>query len=44
MQPAADLGRFIVTRFSLFRSDPGSNSSIYRKLRDYQLEAALAAS
>ncbi len=43
MQPAA-LGEFSVSRFSLYRSDPGSNSSIYRKLRDYKFQAALAAS
>jgi RNA 2',3'-cyclic 3'-phosphodiesterase len=42
LQPA-DLGRFPVAHFSLFRSDPGSNASVYRKLRDYRLEAALAA-
>jgi 2'-5' RNA ligase len=42
LQPA-DLGRFLVEQFSLFRSDPGSNASVYRKLRDYRLEAALAA-
>jgi 2'-5' RNA ligase len=43
MQPAA-MGRFPVSQFALFRSDPGSNSSIYRKLREYKFEAALAAS
>lgn len=43
MQPAA-LGELAVWRFSLFRSDPGSNSSIYRKLREYKLATALAAS
>jgi RNA 2',3'-cyclic 3'-phosphodiesterase len=43
LQPA-DLGEFSVRGYSLFRSDPGSNSSIYRKLRDYQFAAALAAS
>jgi 2'-5' RNA ligase len=42
-QPA-DLGSFRARHFSLFRSDPGSNASIYRKLRDYRFEAALAAS
>jgi 2'-5' RNA ligase len=40
---SASLGSFRVTHFSLFRSDPGSNASIYRKLRDYRFEAALAA-
>jgi 2'-5' RNA ligase len=39
----ADFGSFPVRHFSLFRSDPGSNASIYRKLRDYQFEVALAA-
>jgi RNA 2',3'-cyclic 3'-phosphodiesterase len=43
MQPAA-LGTFSVSHFSLFRSDPGSNASIYRKLRDYRFESAMAAS
>lgn len=43
MQPAA-LGTFAVSHFSLFRSDPGSNASIYRKLRDYRFETAMAAS
>ena len=42
LQPA-ELGHFRVSHFSLFRSDPGSNASVYRKLRDYRLEAALAA-
>ena len=42
LQPA-DLGNFRVGHFSLFRSDPGSNASVYRKLRDYRFEAALAA-
>jgi RNA 2',3'-cyclic 3'-phosphodiesterase len=42
LQPA-DLGQFRVAHFTLFRSDPGSNASVYRKLRDYRLEAALAA-
>ena len=43
MQPAA-LGHFLVSHFSLFRSDPGSNASIYRKLREYKFASALAAS
>jgi 2'-5' RNA ligase len=43
LQPA-DLGAFPVRYFSLFRSDPGSNASIYRKLRDYRFENAMAAS
>jgi RNA 2',3'-cyclic 3'-phosphodiesterase len=43
MQPAA-LGHFAVSHFSLFRSDPGSNASIYRKLREYKFASALAAS
>ena len=42
LQPAA-LGKFPVSRFVLFRSDPGSNASIYRKLREYRFEVALAA-
>lgn len=43
MQPAA-LGSFSVSHFCLFRSDPGSNASIYRRLRDYRFESAMAAS
>lgn len=43
MQPAA-MGRFLVTRFSLFRSRPGTNASIYEKLSDYEFESAMAAS
>ena len=35
---------FEVQSFSLYRSDPGSNASIYRKLRDFRFQAALAAS
>lgn len=38
------LGDFTVTEFELFRSDPGSNSSIYRKLKSYNFERAVAAS
>jgi 2'-5' RNA ligase len=41
---AAELGAFPVSSFSLFRSDPGSNSSIYRKLHDFRFQAAMAAS
>jgi len=43
LQPA-ELGVFQAAYFTLFRSDPGSNASIYRRLRDYRFEAALAAS
>ena len=43
LQPAA-IGSFCASHFALFRSDPGSNASIYRKLREYRLESALAAS
>lgn len=43
MQPAA-VGKFAVSHFCLFRSDPGSNASIYRKLREYPFQAAAAAS
>jgi RNA 2',3'-cyclic 3'-phosphodiesterase len=41
---SVSLGAFAVTRFALFRSDPGSNSSIYRKLRTYPFQSARAAS
>lgn len=43
MQPAA-LGHFSASSFALYRSDPGSNASVYRKLREYRFESALAAS
>jgi RNA 2',3'-cyclic 3'-phosphodiesterase len=43
MQPAA-LGHFSVSQFALFRSDPGSNASVYRKLRQYKFVTAAAAS
>jgi 2'-5' RNA ligase len=42
LQPA-ELGTFPARHFCLFRSDPGSNASIYRKLREYRFEAAMAA-
>lgn len=42
MRPVT-LGTFQASRFALFRSDPGSNSSIYRKLHEYRFEAAMAA-
>jgi 2'-5' RNA ligase len=38
----AVIGQFQVSQFNLFRSDPGSNASIYRRLREYKFEAALA--
>jgi len=43
MQPA-ELGRFAVSHFTLFRSEPGSNASLYRKLRNYTFESAGATS
>ncbi len=42
LQPAA-LGKFPVSHFSLFRSDAGSNASIYRKLREYKFESTTGA-
>ena len=42
LQPA-ELGTYSVRHFCLFRSDPGSNASIYRRLRDYRFENAMAA-
>jgi 2'-5' RNA ligase len=42
LQPA-ELGTFAVRHFCLFRSDPGSNASIYRRLRDYRFASAVAA-
>ena len=41
---AVDLGEFSVSSFSLYRSDPGSNASVYRKLHDFHFQAAMAAS
>lgn len=43
MRPAA-FGTFPASQFALFRSDPGSNSSIYRRLRTYGFQSARAAS
>jgi len=40
----SSLGAFEAQSFSLYRSDPGSNASIYRKLRDFRFQSALAAS
>ncbi len=42
LQPA-ELGTISVRHFCLFRSDPGSNASVYRKLRDYRFENVMAA-
>ena len=42
-QPS-NFGAFDVHAFSLYRSDPGSNASLYRKLKDFHFEAVLAAS
>lgn len=41
---AAEFGEFAASSFALYRSDPGSNASIYRKLRDFHFQAAMAAS
>jgi len=41
---SAEFGEFTASFFSLFRSDPGSNASIYRKLHDFHFQAAMAAS
>jgi len=43
MQPAA-IGSFTASQFCLFRSDPGSHSSIYRKLQAFRFQNAVAAS
>lgn len=42
LQPAA-MGSFDVKEFCLFRSDPGSQSSIYRKLCGFQFQQAMVA-
>jgi RNA 2',3'-cyclic 3'-phosphodiesterase len=36
------IGTFEAASFTLYRSDPGSNASIYRTLREYKFENALA--
>jgi 2'-5' RNA ligase len=43
LQPAP-MGSFEVNQFCLFRSDPGSHASIYRKLQVFRFQSALAAS
>jgi 2'-5' RNA ligase len=43
MEPSP-IGSFEVSQFCLFRSDPGSHASIYRKLRVFGFQNALAAS
>ena len=43
MQQAA-FGTFVVSRFALFCSEPGSNASIYRNLREYKFESAAPSS
>jgi 2'-5' RNA ligase len=42
LQPAA-MGSFEANCFHLFRSDPGSHSSIYRKLRAFQFQKVMVA-
>jgi RNA 2',3'-cyclic 3'-phosphodiesterase len=42
LQPAA-MGSFIANHFRLYRSDPGSQSSIYRSLRSFNFEKAFVA-
>ena len=42
LQPAA-MGSFEVNHFTLFRSDPGSHASIYRKLCSFQFQKAMVA-
>lgn len=37
------LGTFVATGFTLYKSEPGSNASIYSKLREYDFRAAEAA-
>ena len=41
MQPVV-IGGFSANKFQLYRSDPGSSSSIYRSVREYKFEAAMA--
>ncbi len=42
LQPAS-LGAFPVKQFDLFRSDPGSHASIYRKIRSFAFEQSMSA-
>lgn len=42
LQPAA-IGSFTASEFTLFRSDPGSNASLYRALGQYRFEVAHTA-
>lgn len=42
--PRTGFGSFVTNSYALYRSDPGSNASVYRKLRDFRLQAAMAAS
>lgn len=37
------LGTFAATAFALYKSQPGSNASVYSKLNEYQFESAAAA-
>ena len=43
LQPVT-IGLFPVSAFTLYSSEPGTNGSIYRKLEEFKLEAAVAAS
>lgn len=40
---ASGFGSFTATCHTLYRSDPGSNASVYRKLKEFHLQAAMAA-
>lgn len=40
---SAPIGKFRASNFYLYRSEPGSNASIYRKLRTYPFEPVKAA-
>lgn len=37
------LGTFMATSFALYKSEPGSNASVYTKLHEYEFETAEAA-
>ncbi len=41
---ALDIGTFSVSQFAMFRSRPGTNSSIYEKMAEFPFESAMAAS
>ena len=39
----ADIGSYVVSRFCLYRSDSGLNASVYRRLHEFEIPAAMTA-